>query len=862
MRKINLALFLFLFFGNLNGLFSQTGGGKVVGGDANNGQAQNPKLSIQGRILEKGSDDPLAYVTVQFNDGQNAVLTDINGFFKIASSRKPTHLKISYLGFLPQNLPVADLKRTDLIIKLEENAGRLSEITIRPDKYSRKDNPAVDLIEQVFLHKDENRKEGLAYYQFEKYEKLRMDLNGITPKFRRKWYFRPFPFMWDYCDTNEVNQRVSLPFFLRERTVESFYRREPKSKKEKLLGERQEMLDDEYDVDEDGVSAQLSSLYSDIDIYEPSILLIDRQFIGPLSGAANAFYRFYITDTTVFEEKKYCNVFFAPKNKTDLAFMGTLQVALDGSYAVRRVDMGVTKDANLNFVSDCRIQQAFEWVADSSGSRRLLLAQDMVTMDFKMLKYKEGRSLGARRTAFYHKYRLNEPLPDSLFAGKQIMLRDTGDLRKRDSLFWKSKQIEPLDSAEMGVGEMYDQLQASKLFKRMAKVGMVMGTGYYKFGKIELGELGSAFSFNGIEGYRFRLGLRTNRKFSQRWQMTGYGAYGLDDLTWKGGASTTIALPGRQYNRFPNNQFRFSYEHDLRLPGFLPSDQVGTFFGSFQRGTNDKLLLNRVARAEYSREWRNNFGIGANYQRRQITGAGALFVEPTGSEKTSLITSELGGHIRFAPNETFYQGAVERYATNNRWPVFLFQWKIGMKNVLGGDYSYQRAALRADKIFYLRMLGKTQCSLEAGRIFGQLSYPLLEAHSANQTYFFAAQAFNLMNNLEFISDKYATFHASHDFGGLVFNRIPLVKKLKLREAASFKVAYGGLSKKNLPTTENRLLAFPEKTFTLGKTPYSEVSAGISNIFGVLRVDYVWRLAYLQNPGVSSWGLRVSAGFGF
>ena len=854
MKKTHLFLSILLFLGNLNGLFAQK--------EDAAGTKNAPKLSIQGRVVEEGTDDPLAYVTVQFNDGQNAVLTDINGFFKISSNRKPTLLKVSYLGFLTQNLPVAEVKKSDLVIKLAENTTKLAEITIRPKKYSRKNNPAVDLIEQVFLHKDENRKEGLAYFQFEKYEKLRMDLNGITPKFRRKWYFRPFPFLWNFCDTNEINQRVSLPYYLRERSVQSFYRRDPKGKKERLLGERQEMLDADYDIDQDGISAQLSALYSDIDIYEPSILLIDREFIGPLSGAANAFYRFYITDTTVFEGEKFANVFFAPKNKSDLAFMGTLQVALDGTYAVRRVDMGITKDANLNFVSDCRIQQSFEWMADSTGSRRLLLAHDVVTMDFKMLKFKQGRSLGLKKTAFYHDWRLNEPLPDTLFSGKQSMLPDSGNVRKRDSLFWEKTQIVPLDSAEIGVGEMYRQLQDTRVFKVMAKTGMVLGTGYYRFGKIELGELGSAFSFNDLEGIRLRLGLRTNRKFSQRWQMTTYGAYGLGDLTWKGGASTTIALPGARYNRFPNNQFRFSYEHDLRLPGFAPSDQVGTFFSSFQRGETDKLLLNRIARAEYTREWQNHFTVSTNYQRRQITGAGALFQEPTGGENPTLVTSELGGYLRFAPNETFYQGAVDRYATNNKWPVFLFQWKIGMKNVLGGDYGFQRAALRVDKTFYLKMLGRSYVSAEAGRIFGQLSYPLLEAAAANQSYFFSSQAFNLMNYLEFVSDKYATFYDVHDFGGILFNRVPVLRKLKLREAASFKLAWGGLDKKNAPGPTNTLLPFPAGTFSLGKTPYSEVSAGISNLFGVVRVEYIWRLSYLKNPGATSWGIRASAGFGF
>lgn len=826
-------------------------------------RAQNTAHTVvSGVVLDARSESPLPYVTVQFGDGLVGVRTDIHGRFWLESPDKQSTVKISYLGFASQRIEIRPGELNEIKVLMQEIDKQLLEVTIRPEKY-KKNNPAVDLIEQVFQHKDQNRKEGLDYYRFEKHERLRFDLNGITDKFKNKWYFKKFQFVFGFCDTSQVNQKVALPFYLRERMLETYYRRNPTAKKERLLAERQTAFEDEYDVDKDGVSAYLNSMYTEVDIYEPTITLLDKQFIGPLSGTATSFYRFYITDTVQIDGKRFADVFFSPKNKNDLAFMGNMLVALDSTYAVRRVEMGISKDINLNWVADLRIEQDFTFQG-SGTSRRLLLDKDVVILDMKIWKNKDGRSLLATKTNTYRDYQLNQPLPDSIFNGKKELLRDTGQLDQRPDAYWVQRRHNALTPKESDVGVMIDSVKHTRIYKNLVKAGVFFGTGYQRVGKIEIGELSNFYSFNDVEGTRLRLSLRTNDRYFKKMRLDGYTAYGFKDLTWKFGSSATFAFKGAQPRRFPANQIRFSYVQDLYYPG-LGTNSTANLISSVQRGSTDRLLLNRIVRTEYTKEFRQGISYSVNIQRKAVSGAGALIATPDPGQPAQyadVVTTESGAWMRYAPNERFYQGRNQRVQLISRWPVFLLQYKAGFKGVWGGDYAYQRASLRMDKRLYLGFLGKSKLGIEAGRIFGQVSYPFLEIHRANQSYFFDDYGFNLMNYFEFISDRYAMLHLNHNFGGILFNRIPLVKKLHWREGATLKVLYGGLGSRNIPTATNGLLPFPvdaqQRPLTrgLGRMPYIEASAGIGNLFNILRVDCVWRLSYRDAPQVNTWGIRL------
>ncbi len=830
---------------------------------------------VSGIVLDSASLDPLPYVTIQTGSGKSGVRTDINGHFYLSAAEQVSSIRVTYVGFEPRIIPVQAGVRNDLRILMQEANSTISEVRIRPQKY-KKDQAAIDLVEQVFLHKEQNRKESLNYYQFEKHEKLRFDLNGITDKYRKRWYFKKWRFAFDYCDTNLVNQKVALPFYFRERIIQTYYRngsfdndnKEKTARRDKVIAERQTAFDDGYDVDQDGISAFLNVMYQDVDIYEPVITLLDKQFVGPLSGVATGFYRFFITDTISIGTEQFADVFFAPKNKNDLAFMGNMLVALDGSYAVRRVEMGISKDMNINWVSDLRIEQEFQFQGDSlSSSRRLMLTAEQIQIDLKVLKNTSGRSILATKTARFHDFKLNEPLPDSLFSGQQQVVLDTGAVKERSDSFWLARRLMPLNETELGVAEMLDSIKATRLYKFVFGFIQLGATGFHRFGPIDIGEVADLYSFNDLEGERLQLTVRSNDRSLTRMRIKAYAAYGFTDRTPKAGGSATFAFKGARPGRFPVHQLRLSYVQDLFYPG-ATSRGSQSLLNSLQRGNTNRLLLNKISRFDYTREYRSGFSYALSGQHRLVSEAGLRDQNGQPIPSTTTTGTDVGIWMRYAPNERFYQARESRVSFNNRWPVFFMQYRAGVKGLLGGDYSYQRAHLRTDKIFYLGAIGRMSSSIEFNKIFGTLSYTFLDIARANQTYFFDDFSYALMNYLEFISDQNLALRLNHDFEGLLFNRIPVVKKLHWREGFTFKLLYGNLAQRNIPTDQNGLLPLPAApdgtplTRPLGRMPYMEASVGVSNIFNALRIDYVWRLTYRREPGVQLHGPRLSFGLSF
>lgn len=600
-------------------------------------------------------------------------------------------------------------------------------------------------------------------------------------------------------------------------------------------------------------------MYSDIDIYEPTIKLLDKQFVGPLSGAATTFYHFYITDTIKVDNQRFASLYFAPINKNDLAFMGTMLVALDGSYAVKSVDMSVSKDININWVSEIKIKQSFDFQGDSTN-RRLLIKNDELIFDLKIFKNKEGRSLLVTKKNSYQKFLLNQPQDDTLYQGKVTELRDTGNIEKTPQ-YWAAHRTDSLSSKEVGIKIMLDSLKKMRLVKNITAFSNFMGTGVVNVGKLQLGNLSSLFRYNDVEGYRLQLNLRTNDRYFKKYRLGAYAAYGFTDQNWKYGGSATFAFKGARPARFPLNQLKISYENDLFLPG--QNSNIGqNILNSVQNEGTNRLLRNEQTKIEYFKEYKNN-GIlySLNALHKSVTEAGIAEGNPQNADH-QVLTTEVGLWVRYAPNAKFYQTRESRQAIRSKFPVFDFFYKASLKGVLGGEFAYQRASLRVNKVFYVAPFGKSRWMLEGGQIFGQVSYQFLEIHQANRSYFFDDSGFNLMNYLEFVSDRYAMLHINHDFEGIFFNRIPLLKKFRLREGVTFKALYGSLSEKNIPSSSNGLQAFPSDankqplTQAIGQMPYMEASAGVGNLLGFLRIEYIWRLTHKNLPNVQKNGVKL------
>jgi len=397
--------------------------------------------------------------------------------------------------------------------------------------------------------------------------------------------------------------------------------------------------------------------------------------------------------------------------------------------------------------------------------------------------------------------------------------------------------------------------------------------GYKQFGPIEVGPVNTFYSFNPVEGFRLRLGGRTTPRFNKSIYLESYGAYGFKDKKWKYYFGGTYSFTHRSIWEFPVRSLSANYQHDMKIPGQdLQFVQEDNFLLSFKRGNNDKWLYNDIYNITYLHELRNHtsFRLGFKNWRQQPAGSLAYIKgQPIGQDSVHRITTqEFSLQFRWAPHEQFYSGKNFRVPIPNKYPIVSLTGTMGVKGMFGGQYNYQNLQLNIYKMMYLSPIGYSEVVLEGGYTFGKVPFPLLTIHHANQTYAYQLESYNLMNFLEFVSDHYASLNIDHHFNGFIFNKIPLMKRLKLREVAAVKVLVGGVRNENKPENDPSLFNFPvgkngvPATYTLSEGPYVEGSVGIANIFRLVRVDFVKRFTYLDHPDISTWGIRTRVRFDF
>jgi Family of unknown function (DUF5686)/CarboxypepD_reg-like domain len=824
---------------------------------------------IKGKVLDAKSGETLPFVNVSVMGTKQGTQTDMNGSFYLEIPiQKPT-LRIAFVGYSPETRIIEGGKIVNLIIKLKTQTTDLQEVTVkgRKDKYRNKDNPAVVLIRKVIENKDKNRKESLDFYQYNKYEKLEFDLSNISEKFRNKRSLRKFDFVFNHLDTSQITGKVNLPMYLKETISDVFFRKSPETKKEIIQGEKMTGLGN-Y-VDNNGIKLYLEALYQDVNVYDNNILLLATQFLGPTAHVAPQFYRYVIIDTTIYKGIKCVNLGFSPRNTNDQLFQGTMLVALDSSYAIRKVQMGFSKDINVNFVTDLRIAQEYDFV-DNQG---LLLSKDDLAIEFNLLKKENGMGLFGQRSVSYIDYVVNKPIAEVRFEGVKTDILKNATTREDD--FWKKGRHQELSTKEQGIYSMVDSVKKVPAFQRFMNTATFLLEGYKPIGGFEIGPVNTFYSFNPIEGFRLRLGGRTTANFSDRFAFETYGAYGIDDKQFKYFGSATLSLTDHNTYTYPIKHLRLSYQDEIKVPGqelqFVQEDNI---LVSFKRGVNNRMTYNKVLNLDYLNESRTGFTVNINFKNIRQTPTGELVFNALDKDGRTeslneVISSELMLGLRYAPNEQFYQGKNYRIPIINKYPSFQLRYTLGINNFLGSNYQFHRLIGYAHKRVYIPPIGYTDFTLEGGKTFGKLPFILLTIHRANQSYAYQPEAYNMMNFLEFVSDEYATIFIDHHFNGFIFNKLPIIKKLKLREVISYKALWGRLSEDNKPSLENGLPQLPTDqdgkatTFSLEGKPYMEMSFGIENIFKVVRLDLVKRLSYLDNPNVSSnLGLRFRIRFDF
>ncbi|MDP4265899.1 MAG: DUF5686 family protein, partial [Bacteroidota bacterium] len=552
-------------------------------------------------------------------------------------------------------------------------------------------------------------------------------------------------------------------------------------------------------------------------------------------------------------------VFFSPRNKTDMLFQGTFWITLDSSYVIKKIDMSVNTNINLNWVKDLKIVQEFDKMEDGNW----ILSSDEISVDFGLSKNKMG--IFGQRAVYYKDYKINKIRGDSTYTGLKLVVDKNAE--KHDAIFWEKNRFQQLSKSEKGTYDVIDSVKKVPAFRRTMDILMILLEGYKDVGYFDVGPVSTFYSYNPIEGLRLRFGGRTTNKFSKKYNIESYLAYGFKDENFKYYLGGTYSLTERNVFEFPVKSIKVSYQDETKIPGQeLQFVQEDNFLLSIKRGVNDKLLYNKTFKIEHLNEFNNHFSYTLGFENIIQRPSGSLFyntmdysLHNNNPDKVNI--SELYVNLRYAPNEQFYQGKSYRIPIELKYPVFQLQYSLGSK-YLQNDYNYNKLILRIDKRFNMSVIGYSDVSIEYGKIFGTVSYPELFIARANQTYSYQLQSYNLMNFLEFVSDEYASLNYEHCFNGFIFNKIPIVKKLKLREIISCKALYGKVSDRNNPENNKDLFKFPVDnnsvpiTYTLDKQPYIEASVGIANIFKLFRIDLVRRLTYTDHPNVSSTGIRA------
>lgn len=824
--------------------------------------AQQERTIISGTVIDGQNKEVLPFASISIlGVPDKGTIADANGFFTLTTTTNPGFLLVTATGYAKLKYPVKRDSTRNLVISLYPESVGLNEVVIKvkKPKYHNRNNPAVEFIREAIAYKDSNNARKLENYSLKHYEKLilslsvKKDSNSKAPRLLQK-----YPFLMTQVDSARQKGRTLIPIYLAEKS-EVQRNAKGQSMKPIVTGTQQSRID-QY-LDEDGLDEFMDKIYGEPDIYNHDIALGNRRILSPLAETAPLFYEYYLRDTIKTSIPWQLIVMVSPKNKEDALFNGYLSVTLDGQYAVTKADLTVGSKANINWLDDISITMQYKRDAD----RKYYLQKS--TMSLNMGIMKNGMELFGEKT-----YMVYDFVPNAL-AIDDVMTTNFPQVLTGTQNYGKVQRPGPLSVNERAALQNVDSLKASHSFRQSMALGAFLLSGYANAGPVEIGPVTSFYSFNPIEGSRLKLGGRTTDAFSRRIVLDGYIAYGVRDRFTKYRIGATLSLTKRSIYEFPVRSISVVYTSDIQIPGqelaFSSSDN---FLLSFRRGSNNKMWYSEKLQLEHLYETNTHLSFKLGIRQENLIGGGALRFELNESGhfgyEQYLQTSEVYGEVRWAPHETFFQGKRYRRPIDKGYPVFTLNSAMGIKGFAGGQFNYNRIGFQVRKRFFLSQLGNLDIVTEAGAVFGKLPYPLLIIHRANQTYAYQMASYNLMNFLEFISDRYVGINAQHYFNGFLLNKVPLIKKLKLREIVTVKALWGALSDKNNPDRSQGLFKMPVAqdgsllTHELGLTPYVEGSFGISNIFKVLRVDAVRRFTYLHHQGAPLWGIRLKVNVDF
>jgi hypothetical protein len=824
---------------------------------------------LKGIVTDSITGEPLIYVSVYYDGKEAGCTTNAKGMYQIETRAGWNKITFSAMGYTTKVMVLSPQTRI-LNVQLTPSDILLNEVVVKPqaERYSRRNNPAVELMRKVIAGKSSKKLEENDFYQYDKYEKMKMSLNDVTPETLQKGIYKKMPFLQEQIEISPESQKYILPISIKETASQYIYRQEPQSKKTLIRGINSTGIEN-FLTTGDMVGTILADIFTEINMYDNDIRLFDNRFVSPISStSAISFYKFYLMDTIPVGKHECIHLTFVPQNSQDFGFTGHLYVLNDSTYAVKRCTMNLPQNTGVNFVESLDIVQNYELTENGYW----VLTDDDMVVDLSIVK--EAQGIQVRRTTKYSNYTF-APIESRLFRLSGNVIKDN-DLFVKGDEFWAEVRQIPLTKTENNIDLLIKRLEEMSGFKyilfgtKALIENFVETGGKHTPNRFDIGPLNTMLTSNYADGMRMRLSGRTTSQLNPHWFISGYGAYGFRDEKWKFEGNITYAFKKREFLpwEFPKHNLSATYRYDVMSPmdKFLATDKDNVFV-SWKAVPVDQMSYVRDAILTYELETVSGFSISVMGRRRNDEPMGKLQYIRNNAEQISvydITTAELSIKLRYAPGESFINTKQRRRPVSLDASVFTMSHTRGFDNVLGGEYDFNLTEVSIRKRFWLSSWGKIDISLKAGAQWDNVPFPLLILPAANLSYVNQPETFNLINNMEFLNDRYASLNLSYDMNGKLFNRIPLIKKLKWRETFHFRALFGKLTDKNNPNYnpgDGNLFLFPTRNGEISSfamdpnIPYLETSIGVYNIFKLLHIEYVRRLTYLDNSRINKHGIR-------
>jgi len=828
---------------------------------------------ITGEIVDKDG-YAIPYASAMYKGHHIATASDMNGAFTIERHEGWT-LTISSVGFRSHTIKIDASTPSHLKVVLKEDSKSLNEVIVKSKRarYSRKDNPAVALMRRVIAAKSKTHLDNHDYYQFNKYQKITLSMNDLQPKDLETGMFKKSSWLLDQIETSPYNNKLILPLSVDETVTQHVYRKNPKTEREIVMGQKTEGINKVIQTGEI-INTLLKDIFTDVDIYDDYVRLLQYPFTSPIGKTAISFYRYYIQDTVYVDRDLCYHINFIPNNQQDFGFRGDLYVLADSTLHVKKCTMTIPARSDVNFVENMKIEQEYTRLPDGDW----VLTKDDMFAELKLNKL--FNKLLVVRTTRLSDYAFDE-LPNKLFKGK-AKVRHEADAMIRDEAFWEQYRTVDLTRGETSMNSFIHKMQQSKGYKWVIFGVRAFLENYVETGstntpsKFDIGPVTTMVSSNFVDGLRFRLSGRTTANLNKHWFWSGYYAYGSKSHKHYYSSEVTYSLNKKKNLpfEFPQRNITFETSYDIMSPSdkFLRHNKDNIFMAFRTQKVQQMYFYNRQKLSfYYETDWGFSFNTSLKAESNEPTGNLVFKRMPASSQilidpfVDKIRTTELAVGVRYNPGQTYMNTKQRRWPVNLDSPEFKLSHTMGLSNVLGGQYQFNRTELGVYKRFWMGSWGYVDTHLNGGIEWNKVPFPLLIMPPVNLSFFEHENTFSMMKNMEFLNDRYAFWSVAWDLNGKILNRLPLVKHLKWREYVAFKGMWGTLTDKNNPrlltqnATDELLFELPSTTQLMDKkVPYMELVVGVHNIFKFFAIDYVHRFNYNDVPGTKKNGIR----FGF